>query len=84
MNWNKTNLSILYAIALGVALFFLLGCLKKAEDNPKPVTIEKMVTGDNGEVQVIKTQVYDGKNRYQIGLEVIKNNEKIKNFVIKN
>ncbi|MBK7381709.1 MAG: hypothetical protein IPJ03_22475 [Ignavibacteriales bacterium] len=26
MNWNKTNLSILYTIVLGVALFFLIGC----------------------------------------------------------
>jgi hypothetical protein len=83
MYWTKINSRIIGAIFIAILLFFLIGCLKKVE-NPKPVTVEKVVTGDNGEVQTIKTQVYNGKNRYQIGLEVTKDNEKIKNFTIKN
>ena len=83
MNWTKINLTVMYAIALSIAMFILIGCTKKVE-NPPPTTLEKLVVQENGEAQLIKTMVYDGKNRYQIGLEVTKDNEKIKNFLIKN
>ena len=83
MCWTKTNLSILYAILLCVALFFLFGCLKKTE-NPQPTTLEKQVVNESGEVQLIKTTIYDGKNRYQIGIELLKDGEVFKNFVVKN
>ena len=83
MYWTKTNLSILYAILLCVALFFLIGCLKKTE-NPQPTTLEKQVTSEDGEAQLVKTTIYDGKNRYQIGKELLKDGEVFKNFVVKN
>lgn len=84
MYWTKINLSIVYAICLIIALFILIGCVKKVEENPSPTTLEKAITNESGEVQVIKTQVYDGKNRYQVGLEITKPNEIVKNKIIKN
>ena len=85
MYWTKINLSIVYAICLIIALFILIGCKKtpeKVETKPEYVTTEKVA--ENGEVQLIKTQVLDGKNRYQVGLEITKPNEIVKNKIIKN
>ena len=38
MYWTKINLSIVYAICLIIALFILIGCVKKVEENPSPTT----------------------------------------------
>lgn len=87
MNWNKINLSIVYAIVLSVALFFLFGC-KKAEKTPEqtPQQTEKPIEkiAENEEAQLIKTQVLDGKGIYEIGLEITKDGEIVKNKLIKN
>ena len=85
MYWNKINLSIVYAICLIIALFILIGCKKtpeKVETKPEYVTTEKVA--ENGEVQLIKTQVLDGKNRYQVGVELLAKGQVFKNFIVKN
>lgn len=87
MKWtDKTSLTIGYTIVLAILIFAIsiLFEFKKTGEYSESVISEKLNTNDNNEAQLIKSVVYDGKNRYAIGLEITKDNEKIKNFVIKN
>ena len=69
-----------YQITQRTSLNFYNRQKEKTSGETKTETIEKIA--ENGEAQLIKTQVLDGKNIYEVGLEITKDGEVVKNKLI--